>query len=159
MEMAVSCDVTIAAEGCRFGAPEVRFGSGIVAMVLPWICGPKKAKELLLTGTDTVTAQQAMAWGLVNRVVPADELMEEASALGNEIVKNDQLAVMMTKKAINRSMEIAGMQEALAEALEIDVQVENSETEQSRIFNEILKSKGTKAALAWREARLNQSGD
>jgi len=40
MEMAVACDITLAAEGCRFGAPEVKFGSGILALVLPWLCGP-----------------------------------------------------------------------------------------------------------------------
>jgi len=47
MEMALACDVTLAATGCRFGAPEVKFGSGIVALILPWLCGPKRAKELL----------------------------------------------------------------------------------------------------------------
>ena len=54
MEMAVACDITVAAEGCRFGAPEVKFGSGIVALILPWVIGPKAAKELLLTGDDRV---------------------------------------------------------------------------------------------------------
>ena len=159
MEMAVACDVTIAAEGCRFGAPEVRFGSGIVAMVLPWFCGPKKAKELLLTGNDRVTSEQAEAWGLVNRVVPPGDLQAESKALAMEIARNDSLAVNMTKQAINRSMDIAGMKAALTDALEIDVQIENTETEESRIFNEIVASKGTKAALAWREARVEQSGD
>ena len=41
MEMAVACDLTIAAADCRFGAPEVKFGSGIVALVLPWFAGPR----------------------------------------------------------------------------------------------------------------------
>jgi enoyl-CoA hydratase len=159
MEMAVACDVTIAAEGCRFGAPEVRFGSGIVAMLLPWFCGPKKAKELLLTGNDRVTSTQAESWGLVNRVVPVEGLLNEAKALALEIANNDQLAVKMTKKAINRTFEIAGMKEALQEALEFDVLVESTETEESRQFNEILNSKGTKAALAWREARMEHPGD
>lgn len=159
MEMAVACDITIAAQGCRFGAPEVRFGSGIVALLLPWFCGPKKAKELLLTGNDQVTSTQAKSWGLVNRVVPADELMAEVKTLAREIAGNDRMAVMMTKKAINRSMELAGMQSALAEALEIDIQVESTETEASRRFNEILNNEGMKAALAWRARRLEQSGD
>ncbi len=41
MELAVACDITIAAEGCRFGVPEVKFGSGIVALILPWVAGPR----------------------------------------------------------------------------------------------------------------------
>ena len=52
MELALACDLTLAAEDCRFGAPEVRFGSGIVAMLLPWLAGPKVAKYLLLVGDD-----------------------------------------------------------------------------------------------------------
>jgi enoyl-CoA hydratase len=154
MEMAVACDLTIAAEGCRFGAPEVRFGSGIVALLLPWLCGSKKAKEWLLTGNDKISAEEAEAYGLVNSVVAPDELLNSAKELALEIAANDQLAVGMTKKAINRGMEIGGMQQALEEALEIDVQVESTETEDSRKFNEILEEHGTRAALSWRAGKF-----
>jgi len=155
MEMAVACDITLAAQGCRFGAPEVKFGSGIVALVLPWLCGPKKAKELLLTGNDRVTSEQAEAWGLVNRVVEAGQLLEAARALAMEIVQNDQLAVRLTKQAINRSMEAAGMRRALLEALETDIEIECTETEESRRFNAIRKSEGTRAAIAWRAGQVD----
>ena len=50
MELALACDLTISSEECLFGAPEVRFGSGIVAMLAPWLAGPKRAKYLLLVG-------------------------------------------------------------------------------------------------------------
>lgn len=156
MEMAVACDITIAADDCRFGAPEVRFGSGIVALVLPWMIGPKRAKELLLTGDDRVTAEQAEHYGLVNRVVPAGQVVAEAQSLATDIAKNDELAVRMTKQAINKSYEIAGMRDALLQALELDIEVESTETEESREFNRILRTKGTKAAIAWRDARLEQ---
>jgi enoyl-CoA hydratase len=157
MEMAVACDITIAADDCRFGAPEVRFGSGIVALVLPWMIGPKRAKELLLTGDDRVTAEQAEHYGLVNRVVPVGQAVAEAQSLAKDIAKNDELAVRMTKQAINRSYEIAGMRDALLQALELDIEIESTETEESREFNRILKTKGTKAAIAWRDARLEQA--
>lgn len=156
MEMAVACDITIATDDCRFGAPEVRFGSGIVALVLPWMIGPKRAKELLLTGDDRVTAEQAEHYGLVNRVVPAGQVVAEAQSLATDIAKNDELAVRMTKQAINKSYEIAGMRDALLQALELDIEVESTETEESREFNRILRTKGTKAAIAWRDARLEQ---
>src|SRR4030095_17270178 len=50
MELALACDLTIASDDCRFGEPEVKFGSGIVALLLPWLARPKGAQVLLLTG-------------------------------------------------------------------------------------------------------------
>lgn len=155
MELALACDLTVAGEGCRFGVPEVRFGSGIVALVLPWLTGVKAAKELLLTGDDRVTAQRALALGLVNRVVPDERLVEEAVALATTIAGNDQLAVSLTRQAINRTMDIMGMRQALLQALELDVIVETTETPESREFNEVLHRDGVKAALAWRARRLS----
>jgi len=154
MEMAVACDITVAAEGCRFGAPEVKFGSGIVAMILPWVIGLKQAKELLLTGDDHVSAERALAIGLVNRVVPEDQYLEEALGIARSIAANDLIAVRITKEAINRGAEIMGMRQGLLQGLELGVIAEDSETPESREFNEILEKDGAKAALAWQEARL-----
>ena len=155
MEMAVACDITIAAEGCRFGAPEVRFGSGIVALVLPWVIGVKAAKELLLSGDDQVSADRALRLGMINRVVAKEDLDEEVRALARTMATNDPLAVRLTKRAINNSCESMGMREAMLEALELDVEIETSETPESKEFNRILKEQGTKAALAWRERKIN----
>ena len=155
MEMALACDVTLAATGCLFGAPEVKFGSGIVALILPWLCGPKRAKELLLTGNDRVSSEQAEAWGLVNHVVPTEELIGNARKMAYEIARNDSLAVRLTKQAINTSYEIPRMREALEHALELDVVVESTETEESRQFNEILENQGAKAAIVWRDRQLS----
>ena len=153
LEMAVACDITLAADDCMFGEPEVQFGSGIVAMLLPWLIGPKQAKELLLTGDDRIPAERALQLGLVNRVVPAARLLDEALDLGRRIAANDQVAVRLTKLAVNRSMDVAGMRQALLQALELDVIVETTETPESRAFNEILNREGTKAAVDWRRAR------
>ena len=153
MEMAVACDVTIAAEGCRFGAPEVRFGSGIVALILPWVIGHKQAKELLLLGDDAVSAERALQLGLVNRVVPAEHCLDEALEVARGIAANDTLAVALTKQAINRSAESMGMRQAMLQALELDVLVEASETPESREFDAILEKDGVRAALAWRKSR------
>jgi enoyl-CoA hydratase len=157
MELAVACDLTLASDDCRFGMPEVRFGSGIVTMLMPWLAGPKQARYLLLSGDDRVSAQEVRDMGLVNRVVPAAELFEEAFALGRRIAANDTLAVRLTKQAINRSLDLAGLREALAQALETDVKIETSETAESREFNAILRKEGAKAAVAWRSARAVQT--
>jgi len=155
MEMAVACDITIATEDCRFGAPEVKFGSGIVALILPWVIGVKAAKELLLSGDDQVSADRALSLGLINKVVAEDELMQETRQTASTIAANDQLAVQLTKQAINRSCEIMGMRQALLQGLELDVLIETTATPESNKFNEILRKDGVKAALSWRDNKIN----
>ena len=128
MEIVSVCDITIAAEDCRFGAPEVTFGSGMVCLILPWIIGHKNARELLLVGRKNLGAERALAMGLVNKVVPGEELLDAANAMAAEIAKNDPLAVQLTKKAINHSIETAGLRKALEDALEIDIEIETRGT-------------------------------
>jgi enoyl-CoA hydratase len=153
LELALACDLTVAADDCRFGEPEVKFGSGIVALLLPWLAGPKAAKYLLLTGDDRVSAAEAQAMGLVNRVVPAAAVLDEALALASRIAANDAQAVRLTKLAINRSLDIGGMRQALLAALETDVFIETHESAESRVFNRILQRDGARAAIAWRAGR------
>jgi enoyl-CoA hydratase len=153
MELALACDLTIASEECRFGAPEVRFGSGIVVMLWPWLAGPKHAKYLLLTGDDRVTAAQVLDMGLINRVVPTGRALDETLEIAQRIASNDSNAVRLTKQAINRSLEAAGFRQALSQALELNVTIETSETAESREFNAILKRDGAKAAIAWRTGK------
>lgn len=158
MELAVACDITIAASGCRFGEPEVKFGGGVVAMILPYVCGPKRTKEILLTGNDRISPEQAEEWGLINRVVKPENLVEEARKLALEIARNDQLAVRITKQAINTSYEFGKMRNALKHALELAIVVESTETDESRQFNEILKKEGAKAAIDWRDRQMGYTG-
>jgi len=150
MEMALACDITLAARDCRFGAPEVRFGSGIVCLILPWLVSPKYAKELLLSGNDRIESGRALAMGLVNRLCDTERLLDDALALANDIAANDPCAVRFTKRAINRTLDIMGLREALAEALEADARIEASDSPEKRRFNEILEAEGMKAAVAWR---------
>lgn len=124
MEISAVCDITIASGDCMFGAPEVSFGSGIVCLVLPWVIGLKNAKELLLTGDAKVPASRARDMGLVNRVVPTGRQFDEAMAVAGQIAGNDARAVRMTKRAILRGTEIAGLRAALEEGLEIDIDIE-----------------------------------
>jgi enoyl-CoA hydratase len=150
MEISAVCDITIAAADSRFGAPEVKYGSGIVCLVLPWLIGLKNAKELLLTGDNDIDAERARSMGLVNRVVDRDSLLTETLALARRIVANDAMAVQLTKQAMNRGAEIGGLRRALEEALEVDLRIETTETPESREFNTIMPKDGLKAALAWR---------
>ena len=73
LELAMACDLVVAAEGTKLGEPEIRYGSAPVALLMPYLVGQKKTRELLFTG-DLVDAVEAERIGLVNRVVPADGL-------------------------------------------------------------------------------------
>jgi enoyl-CoA hydratase len=154
LDLALCCDLTIAAEGTWFGEPEIRFGSGVVTLIMPWIIGAKKTRELLYTGFDRLTAEEALRLGLVNRVVPPDRLEAEAFALAEEIAKNDPEVVRLTKVALNRTYERMGLRDAILANLELDTLIEAAETPTRREFNRIRDTQGLRAALAWRDARF-----
>ena len=102
-ELALACDLRIAVAGALLGLPEVRVGvpSVIEAALLPPLVGPGRAAELLLTG-EPITAEQAMAWGLVNDVVSADRLRPAVSALADKILAGGPRAVRLQKELIVR---------------------------------------------------------
>ena len=72
-EITMFCDITIAADNALFGEPEVRFSDVGPAIVMPWLIGYKKARELLYIG-DMIDAEEAQQLGMVNRIVPLAEL-------------------------------------------------------------------------------------
>jgi len=153
-ELALACDMTIAANDAFFGEPELKFGAGIVAMILPWVVGPKIAKEIILLGEDRVPAARAHAIGMVNRIVAADELDRTGLAVANHIAAIDPNLVKDTKRAINRAFEVRNMLDALKEALAIDLAIEGAGSPDKIQFMEIARRDGLKAALAWRDARF-----
>jgi enoyl-CoA hydratase len=158
-EVALACDITIAAEGTRFGEPEVRFGTGIVAMLLPWAVLPKHAKEMLLTGNDKMDAARAHAIGIVNHVVPADELIPFGRRMALDIAAAAGPSVFFTKRAMNRTYEIMGMRDALKASLDIDVILNATPSPEKAEFARLRKEQGLKAALAWRDNRFSDSKD
>lgn len=106
-ELAMACDMRIASTRAKFGQPEVGLGitpgfSG--TQRLPRLVGKAKACELILTG-DIIQAEEAARIGLVNKVVPPEELMEEAMALAGRILKNAPLAVQFSNRAIKSGLE------------------------------------------------------
>jgi enoyl-CoA hydratase len=153
-ELALACDITIAAEDAFFGEPELKFGAGIVAMILPWVVGPKIAKEIILLGEDRIAAARARELGMVNRVVAADALDSTGLAIANHIAAIDPVLVKQTKRAINRAFEARNMLDALEEALAIDLAIEGAGSPDKIQFMEIARRDGLKAALAWRDARF-----
>ncbi len=103
MELALACDIRIAAEGVMMGLPESRLGmipdvGGTTRLTR--LVGPGRAKELIFTGgqIDAVTADK---WGIVNHVIPGDELLNRGESLAAEINQAAPLAVGMAKRVID----------------------------------------------------------
>jgi len=153
-EMALACDLSICSRDAVFGEPELKFGAGIVTMLLPWMVGPKAAKDILLTGEDSLGAERALQLGIVSRVVADGEHLSAALAIARRIAVVDPDLVRDTKKALNRTYEIQGMRSALAAALDIDHAIESHGSPDKRRFMDLACEQGLKTALAWREARF-----
>jgi enoyl-CoA hydratase len=116
-ELAMSCDMIVAAENARFGQPEVTIG------VIPGAGGTQRltqavgkavAMEMVLNNR-TLSSSEALAYGLVNRVVPNERYLEEAMGLAGEVAERAPLAVRMGKEAVNKSFELS-----LSEGLEAE---------------------------------------
>lgn len=107
LELALACSIRVCSDKAQFGAPEVKLG--IIpgdggTQRLPRLVGLGRALEMILTG-DFIDAQEAYRIGLVNKVVPAEKLMEAAMELAQRIASRPPLAVRYAKEAVNRSQE------------------------------------------------------
>lgn len=111
-ELAGICDFTIATEGARLGEIQIRHGFNPPVLITPFLVGLKSAKELLLLG-ETVDAHEAQRLGLVNRVVPEDQLEAAAEAMARKLAALPQTTVRLNKLLVNRAYELAGFREAL----------------------------------------------
>lgn len=106
-EIAMGCDIIIASEKAKFGQTEINIGiipGGGGTQRLPRLIGACRAKELIYTG-DIIRAEEADRLGLVNRVVPMDELMPAAKELAKKIATKSAAALKLAKTAINRGMQ------------------------------------------------------
>lgn len=105
--LAVSCDLVVAADNAQFGYPEVKLGMAAagVAPTLVHQIGRKAAFELL-TLCNNIDARQALAFGMINRIVPADELLATASAMAEQLAGFNHDALRLTKQLIRRAADL-----------------------------------------------------
>jgi enoyl-CoA hydratase len=104
-ELAMTCDMIIASETARFGQPEIKIGTMPGAggtQRLTRAIGKVRAMEMVLTGK-FITAEEAMMAGLVNRIVPVELLLDEATKLAREIAKQSPVAIRLAKEAVNQA--------------------------------------------------------
>ena len=107
-ELALMCDIILAADTAKFGQPEINIGiipGWGATQRLTHAVGKSKAMELILTG-DVIGAEEALRCGLVSRIVPAQDLLTEAGALAQKIASKPPLAVQLAKESIQQSFEL-----------------------------------------------------
>ncbi len=113
------CDLIIAADNTYFSDPVVKFGvGGVEYHAHTWELGARRAKEMLFTARK-LTAAEAFAAGMVNRVVPLDELGTQTMELAREIAEMDAWGLATAKRAVNQTLDIMGQQAALQSAFDI----------------------------------------
>ena len=157
-EMAMSCDITIAAQSAVFGEPEVRQSSGPPMLLAPWIMGTKRAKEMLLTG-NMVSAELAEKYGMVNHVVPDDKLMAFTYRMARKIAAIDPFAIKMSKYTFNRAFDIMGFKTSLQVNSDLMAIVNNEETEEIKWFKKNAAEKGFKEANTERLMKFKKLDD
>ena len=154
-ELVQVCDIKIASDRAILGEPEIRAGFGPPLLITPYSVNLAHAKELLLTG-DTVDAHEAARIGLVNRVVPHDNLMAECEKVAKKICLLPQLGVKLTKESVNRAMEEMGFLLSVKHNLDLMTLFDTSAGPEQEEFNSIREEKGLRAALDWRDARFKE---
>ncbi len=154
-ELAMMCDLTIAADTAVFGEPEIRFASVGSALVMPWIIGHKRARELLYLG-DTITAEKAERFGMINKVVPEAELEAETIRYARRLALVGREALGAVKHAVNRGIEAQGFRNALNAAVATVGLVHVSKIESDRRFYDKVKAEGPASAFKWRNAQFER---
>jgi enoyl-CoA hydratase len=157
-ELAMACDMIVATSDARFGEPEIRYGSGPVALLMPFMLGQKKTNELLFTG-DSMSAEEAFRCGLVNRVVDPGELDAAVDEFVRKIAPTPLPILRLTKLALVRAYEAMGLRSAVASNLDLSAILNSAETPEQHEFDRIVAKDGLKAALRWRDSRYGNLGD
>ena len=145
--LANMCDLVVAADDALFGDPVTHTMGAVATEVLihPWVMGLRQAKEMLYTG-ERLDAARAHAIGLVNRVVPRDELDAQTLELATRIAQTPPFAIKLLKRSLNRTLDVQGMREALSAHFDLHqlshVSEEYQATRRAGLASAIGKGKG-----------------
>jgi enoyl-CoA hydratase len=133
LALACMCDLIIAADDARFSNPVARMsGVGVEILVEPWELGARKAKEFMLCAS-TLSASEAERYGLVNRVVPRDDLAEAARAFADEVALVPAATAEAIKSSVNHMLDASGQRESWRFHFVIHQFVSNTPTALDRV--------------------------
>jgi enoyl-CoA hydratase/carnithine racemase len=155
--LALICDITIAADNATFGEPEIRHFALSPLLLLPYLANNSKAMHYLYYSGDTIGAEEALKLGLVSKVVPQDQLMAEAMRIARRIAQVPAYPVQITKRSIKAAYEMMGFKNAMEvhranDALVID----SSQIAEKRQLMGVLMEKGLRAFLELRDGPFRQ---
>ena len=148
----LACDMVVATDRAKFGMPEIRYGSGPVTLLLPYMLGAKLSNEIFFAG-DSFDAAQAKEMGLVNRLVPHDQLDQAVKELASKIVPTPLPILKFTKLGLLRAYESMGLRQGVQANLDLSAILNKAVTEEGAEFFRIVEQEGLGAALKWRDAR------
>ncbi|WP_225026873.1 enoyl-CoA hydratase/isomerase family protein [Xinfangfangia pollutisoli] len=151
-ELAMACDMIIATDRAQFGEPEIRFGSGPVTLLMPFVLGQKKTMELLLTG-DTIPAAEAERLGLVNRTVAPEALDATVDQLAQKIALTPLITLRLTKIALTRAYEAMGLRNAVNVNLDLAATLNAAQAPEKTEFVTRVREQGLRKALDYRDSR------
>jgi enoyl-CoA hydratase len=126
LELMMCCDIAIAAEDALFGEPEVRHASAPPSLMMPWLVPMRHTRHLMYTG-DMIDGREAERIHLVNRAVPKDKLMAEATRLARKLARMPLPAIKFAKAALNHQQITAGLTSSWAFNVETTASLHASE--------------------------------
>ena len=151
-EFALACDIVVCDESAKFGHVEIRYGSGPVTLMLPFLIHEKAARDMLLTGR-TVDAAEALPLGFVNRVVPVGRLDAAVAEYVASLAPTPPEVMALHKLALWRASQAKGLMTAVQANLELSAILNSAEVPEQQEFDRIASEQGLKSALAWRDSR------
>ncbi|MGO3740623.1 enoyl-CoA hydratase/isomerase family protein [Kerstersia sp.] len=154
-ELAMACDMIVATDRAQFGEPEIRFGSGPVTLLMPFLIGQKKTNELLLTG-DVIGAAEAERIGMINRVTAPDALQSTVERLAERISVTPLVTLRLTKIALTRAYEAMGLRNAVNANMDMAATLNAAYSPEKAEFVEKVSKEGLRSALNWRDARYGK---
>lgn len=154
-ELAMACDMIVATDRAHFGEPEIRFGSGPVTLLMPFLIGQKKTNELLFTG-DVIAADEAQRLGMINHVVSPEKLQAHVDRLAERIALTPAITLKLTKIALNRAYEAMGLRTAVHANLDLAATLNAAYSPEKAEFGKRVKEDGLRSALNWRDSRYGK---
>ncbi|MGE7664662.1 enoyl-CoA hydratase [Ureibacillus composti] len=148
------CDLVVASDDAQFGDPVVRMGAAAAEILChPWVLPPRIAKEMLFTG-NYITAQRAYELGMVNQVVPLEELENSVTQLAEHISKMPPFTVSIIKNSINRTMDMQGFENSLNAHFDTHVMSHWSDEAQTYFEQSRRESKSIKEFITNRDDKF-----
>jgi len=157
VEFALMGDIIVAAEDAVFDYGILRISGAGSANLLPYFMGWKKAAEILLTG-GSFTTREAWQWGLVNRLVPREEVEAEAMRFAKIISLMPRETVFLIKKSLKFGQNELGARQHIWYGCETNIMGHLAKSEREKDFYDILKTQGMKAAVQFRDKPFEELG-